>query len=294
MGLNLETASAIARRLGLDERNLQIAPVTGGDIADATVIVGSDHRVFVKSMPLTQAGLLSAEADGLAALAAAAAIRVPRVLARGQAETEEVVWLALEYLELRPRDDQADRRLGEELAALHHHGSDHFGWHRHNYIGLMPQRNTPDENWARFFAGERLLPQLERFCERYPEHLEIERMHHLIAAWHQLADDHRPESALLHGDLWSGNVACVGAGQPVIYDPSVHYGDRECDLAMAALFGGFAPSFQAAYESAWPLPEGWSQRRRYYQLYHLLNHANLFGGSYINRVCADINTLITH
>lgn len=292
MGLNLETASAIARRLGLDERNLQIKPVSGGDIADATVIVGSDHRVFVKSMPPTQSMLLSAEADGLAALADTGAIRVPRILARGHAETEDLAWLALEYLELTPRNDQTDHLLGEALAALHRHGSDHFGWHRNNFIGLTPQRNTPNPNWTSFFAGERLHPQLERFCKRYPERLELAHTDDLIAAWHRLADDHQPEPSLLHGDLWAGNAASIGGRQPVIYDPSVHYGDRECDLAMAALFGGFASSFQTAYERVWPMPEGWPQRRRYYQLYHLLNHANLFGGAYIGRVCTEIKTLI--
>ena len=160
MALDIETAAAVARTIGLDEHGLHVDTVPGGDIAEASVLSASDATVFVKTLPLAQAGLLSAEQDGLEALARAGSVRTPRVIQRGM--IDGVAWLALEYLDLDARSARADAALGEQLAALHRHGNDEFGWHRNNYIGRTPQSNTRDSDWTTFFAIQRLDRQFDR------------------------------------------------------------------------------------------------------------------------------------
>lgn len=291
MSMTLEQASNVARRLGLDEHGLSIDSVSGGDTCQATRLRCSDATVFVKSASLQQAGLLSSEADGLQALAESGCVRVPKVLGRGQFEVGEGAWLALEALELRPRDEVADRRLGQQLAALHACTGEQFGWRRNNYIGRMPQSNRPNSDWAVFFREQRLRPQIERLLTRFPERKLAPDAERVLARWSSICADHKPPPALLHGDLWAGNAASLADQQPVVYDPAVHFGDGECDLAMADLFGGFSRTFFAAYEQARPLPEGWQRRRAFYQLYHLLNHANLFAGAYVARVATELARL---
>jgi len=279
MSLDLEQAAAVARSLGLDEHGLHVDSLPGGDIAETSLLRAADATIFLKTLPLAQAGLLSAEADGLQALAETATIRTPRVIRRGM--QGGFAWLALEYLELDQRSARADERLGRRLAALHRHTGDEFGWHRSNYIGRTPQTNTPVDNWTVFFAAHRLGAQFDRLRRSLPDqgwnHLKRE----ITAAWQDVSDAHEPEPSLIHGDLWRGNAAAVSDDTPVIFDPAVHYADRECDLAMMHLFGGFDEAFYRAYDEAWPLPTGFETRRLFYKLYHMLNHANLFGAAYV-------------
>ncbi|TVS11478.1 MAG: fructosamine kinase family protein [Wenzhouxiangella sp.] len=287
MTLHANTARRIASQLGLETDRLNSRPVGGGSIAEAVELVAGSTRTFVKTVPAGKAGVLAAECDGLGALAAAGAVRVPAVLGHG--EVHGLAWLALEYLDLKARGAVTDAALGHELANLHRASGPAFGWHSDNYIGLTPQANAFGEDWCRFFRDQRLASQLALLRRRHPE--ACADIDAVLRSWERRAGSHRPPASLLHGDLWSGNAAGLPDGQPVIYDPAVHYGDRECDLAMAAMFGGFSPAFFRAYDSAWPLPDGWQERRRWYQLYHLLNHANLFGGSYARQVKQELNRL---
>ena len=157
-----------------------------------------------------------------------------------------------------------------------------FGWDRDNTIGSTPQINTPSSSWVAFYCDHRLGYQLET-AARYGYGGELQLLgRRLMDSLDVLLADHRPEPSLLHGDLWGGNQASAADG-PVVFDPAVYYGDRETDLAMPRLFGGFSSDFYAAYTEVWPLPPGHEQRLGIYQLYHVLNHLNLFGRSYLGQ-----------
>ncbi len=241
------------------------------------------HTLFVKLAPLAGADALVAEAAGLAQLAAAGVLRVPRVFALGQADAQAL--LALEWLERVPADADSERRLGAGLAQLHAVTGAHFGWKRDNYIGATPQRNGASDDWAVFFREQRLRPQVTLLRGQGFAALSagleplLERVARLLAG-------HHPTPALLHGDLWAGNWLTLAGAEPVVYDPAVYFGDRETDLAMTRLFGGFGPAFYRAYEAAAPLPPGAALRADLYNLYHVLNHANLFAGGYLQQAQA--------
>lgn len=235
-------------------------------------------RALVKLGRPDNAGALAAEADGLQALADQGAVVVPRVL--GVGTRDDAPWLAMTWLELGALDTRAAERLGRQLAGLHSERSEPYGWHRDNYLGASAQINTRADDWAEFFVECRLKPQWDRITDHSATALPSDWYDPLMGRVRELLD-HRPPASLLHGDLWGGNAAAVD-GNPVIFDPAVHIGDRECDLAMAGLFGGFPPVFFEAYEHAWPLAPGHEIREPVYRLYHLLNHANLFGGGYLD------------
>ncbi|HZQ72986.1 MAG TPA: fructosamine kinase family protein [Burkholderiales bacterium] len=209
----------------------------------------------------------------MAALAAAGA-RVPRVLALGQDE------LVLERLELRREGDYAE--LARMLARVHRVTGPRYGWPRDNYIGLGVQANGWCDDWARFWLERRMRPQLA---------LARRKGFDLPEPSLALLDGHHPAPSLLHGDLWSGNAGFCG-GRPVLFDPAVYYGDRECDLAMTELFGGFPRAFYEAYGEAYPLASGYEKRKTLYNLYHLLNHLNLFGSSYLPQVRGALRLLL--
>lgn len=230
---------------------------------------------FVKVLPRAASARLVAEAEGLAALAPA--VRVPQI--RAQGETEAQAWLALEWLELRRPGLKSAEALGRAIAAAHGVSAEEFGWHADNWIGAARQRNAWMPDWTRFFAERRMAPQLA-VASRLGANTLVRLGERLLAVLPELLGGHRPPPALVHGDLWGGNWAALPDGTPVVFDPAVHYADRECDLAMSELFGGFPASFYAAYRDAWPLDSGYDSRRSLYQLYHLLNHFNLFGGHY--------------
>jgi fructosamine-3-kinase len=233
-------------------------------------------RWFVKVNRADRLAMLEAEADGLRALGATGAVRVPTPAATGTADG--AAFLALEWLEL--GRGGRDAALGRALAALHRSTAPRFGWHRDNTIGTTPQANGWDDVWARFFGERRLAPQLA-LAARHGHGGALQRDgERLLAALPSLLRGHRPVPSLLHGDLWSGNAARLASGEPVVFDPAVYCGDREADLAMTELFGGFGADFHAAYREAWPLDAGYGTRRTLYNLYHVLNHLNLFGGGY--------------
>lgn len=253
--------------------------VVSGDRESACLRWISDAGpLFVKIGTPDRLWAFEAEAEGLQALAAASAVRVPRVPGVGTVSNR--AWLALEWIDLEPASAAGETRLGELLAMQHRTTNATFGWHRTNTIGLAEQSNEPDEDWARFFARRRLGFQLDLAEAGGRGGRLVDRGRRLCEGVAALLDGHAPVPALLHGDLWAGNHAEDAAGHPVIFDPSVYFGDREADLAMTRLFGGFGRSFYAAYEAAWPLPAGASERASLYNLYHVLNHLNLFGEGY--------------
>ena len=280
LGTLTRVERAIREATGNAFRITDSRAVTGGDTHRALSVSGGGTRYFVKHGPADSRGMFEAEADGLAALAETGAVRVPAVIALGA--DEDGACLILEHLDLTRLGSAEDgARMGEAVAELHQHIGEHFGWPRDNFIGRSPQDNTPGDNWALFFAQHRLAPQLARARENGFDG-ELQRHgRRLIERLAGLFLDYRPQPSLLHGDLWHGNAAMTSDGQPALFDPAVYRGDRESDLAMAELFGGFPPAFYATYRQAWPLNDGFETRKPLYALYHVLNHLNLFGRSYL-------------
>jgi len=262
----------------------------GGGVSECLRWDGVDGVLFVKVAPEAQRGTLEAEAAGLEELRHAAALRVPRVLGVGTAPGQ--AFLALEWIEFGRASSRTESALGAGLARLHRVTAPHFGWHRDNTIGATPQHNDWSDDWPRFFARQRLGFQLELAARQGNGGRLIDRGHLLCERLAAFFTGHRPPPSLLHGDLWGGNWAADASGEPVIYDPAVYYGDREADLAMTRLFGGFGRGFYEAYESEWPLEPGASQRVALYNLYHVLNHLNLFGGGYGAQAEAMIERLL--
>jgi fructosamine-3-kinase len=252
-----------------DESN----PVSGGCINECHAVRRGTARWFVKVNDASFADAFAAEADGLAALRAAGA-RAPEPLAHGRGE--HGAFLVMEWLPLGPATAAGFRALGEMLARLHEPRCASFGWTRDNCIGATPQRNTRTGEWRAFWIEHRLRPQLE-LAARGGHRIDAE---HAGQASAKLLASHRPPASLLHGDLWRGNAAFLDDGSPVLFDPAVYAGDAEADLAMTELFGGFPAAFQEAYRTVRRLDAGYAVRRDVYNLYHVLNHLNLFGGGY--------------
>jgi fructosamine-3-kinase len=234
--------------------------------------------VFRKCLPLAERWRLDAEADGLARLRRAGAIRVPEVIGQGAAGGE--AWLELEHLALRAPDGDCDARLGAALARLHRVTGDRYGLERDNAIGAAPQPNAPGDDWATFWRERRLGFQLDRAESGGHDGRLLERGRRLLERVPVFFAGYRPMASLLHGDLWPGNRGMLADGTPVIFDPAVYHGDREADVAMTRLFGGFGARFYEAYSAEWPLDAGAATRVDLYNLYHALNHLNLFGGGY--------------
>lgn len=251
--------------------------VGGGSINECYRWPARAATLFVKVAAAGALSMFEAEAAGLAELAQARALRVPRVLGCGSDGAQ--AFLALEWIEPGRADAACERRLGEGLAALHAVTAPRFGWVRDNTIGRTPQANGWCSSWEEFFRERRLRPQLELAAANGMGALAAagER---LLAALPALLGAHTPAASLLHGDLWGGNWLAAADGAPVVFDPAVYYGDRETDLAMTRLFGGFGPAFYRAYHGAAPPRPGAEERAGLYKLYHVLNHANLFGGGY--------------
>jgi fructosamine-3-kinase len=252
--------------------------VHGGCINESYRWESSAGPLFVKIAPAEQLAMFESEAEGLQELASAEGVRVPRALACGTAD--ECAFLALEWIDLAGSVSAASRQLGEQLARQHRAGAAQFGWHRDNAIGSTPQINTRTSSWVTFFREHRLRYQLDLAARNgYRGRLQ-EQGRELLERLDDFFVDHEPQPSLLHGDLWGGNFGVDASGTPVIFDPAVYYGDREADLAMTRLFGGFSASFYSAYEAAWPLADGARERVALYNLYHVLNHLNLFGSGY--------------
>lgn len=269
----------------LGEAVARSEPLAGGDINRALrLTLQSGRRVFAKTHASAAPGMFTREAEGLAWLAEAGALRVPRVLAASEADKRGPACLVLELIEARPRARNYDELLGRGLAALHRRGAPSFGLAHDNYLASLPQDNTPCPTWPEFYAERRLLPLLAR-AERaglVPSRLSA-RLRDLCEHMADFCGDPEPP-ARLHGDLWGGNVIAADGGEPCLIDPAVYGGQREVDLAMMRLFGGFSERVFDAYHEAYPLTPGHAERVALYQLYPLLAHVNLFGGSYVGQL----------
>jgi fructosamine-3-kinase len=252
-------------------------PVGGGSINEAYRLEGTDGaRYFLKLNDAQHLPMFISEAEGLNAIAVTNTIRVPRPIAHGSAGRQS--YLVLEYLELSSRGDA--KLLGEQLAALHRCKGKCFGFSQDNFIGTTLQENAWTDDWVTFWREHRLGFQL-RLAAQNGYGGQLQRLgERLSDALPSFFVSYTPQPSLLHGDLWSGNHAFLADGTPTIFDPAAYYGDRECDLAMTELFGGYSTDFYAAYRAAYPLDAGYVARRDLYNLYHVLNHANLFGGGY--------------
>ncbi len=251
-------------------------PVSGGCIHRCYRATLHGRAVFLKTNQARFADAFAAEADGLSVLHSAGCT-APAPIAHGATGSDS--YLLMEFLQLKAHGDYA--ALGRMLAALHGVHGDAFGWARDNYIGATPQKNARCTRWAQFWREARLGPQIA-LAERNGYAIDVGKVCDLL-------EGHQPAPSLLHGDLWSGNAAFLASGAPVLFDPAVYYGDREADLAMTELFGGFPPEFYSAYG---PLPAGYETRKHLYNLYHLLNHLNLFGGGYLAQVKATLGLLV--
>lgn len=285
----IESLSAeISRVLGRPFRAESISEASGGCIHRAAVLEGGGERWFVKLNAADALPMFEAEMDGLAALAETEAFRVPRPLCCGV--IGEQAYLVLEHLDLRPVAMREEATaFGRALAILHRTAGTRHGWRRGNFIGATPQINTESDSWPRFFAASRLLPQIER-AAAHGRALQ-KKGESLAEKLPAFFLDHRPQPSLLHGDLWHGNAAMCG-NAAAVFDPAIYFGDRECDLAMTELFGGFPEAFYAAYREAWPLADGYETRKTLYNLYHVLNHLNLFGSGYLRQAERMIDKLL--
>ncbi|MGB3298549.1 MAG: fructosamine kinase family protein [Phormidesmis sp.] len=250
----------------------------GGGCINQAVRVSDQQRSFlVKTNQASQLSMFEAERDGLQTMSESQTIRVPQPLCCGVSSGH--AYIVMEWLDLAGQgSNESWQRMGEQLAAMHQVTSaEGFGWHRDNTIGATPQQNGWLESWVEFWRDRRLGPQFELAHEKggtFP------RRDELMSAVPRLLKDHAPQPALLHGDLWSGNAAITAAGEPIILDPATYYGDPEADLAMTELFGRFPAAFYQAYNAVTPVNAGYEQRQVLYNLYHILNHFNLFGGGY--------------
>ncbi|GAB5450813.1 MAG: fructosamine kinase family protein [Halioglobus sp.] len=281
---------AISAATGARFRVQSAITVAGGDINRAFSLEGSGQRYFLKLNGPGMGDMFRAEADALRAIDRARAVRVPLPLCAG--EDAQQSWLVLEWLELQPGGKADAALLGEQLARMHQSLSDTFGWHRDNTIGRTPQINTASADWVSFYGRYRLGYQLELAASNGAGGALRDSGARLLELLGGLFTDYRPQPSLLHGDLWGGNWACTANNGPVIFDPATYYGDREADLAMTELFGGFDERFYQSYVSAWAIDPGYSTRKVLYNLYHVLNHFNLFGGGYAGQAQRMISSLL--
>jgi len=282
---------ALARRLGSPVKLAR--PVAGGDVSEASrLTLGDGRSVFVKTSEQAAPDTFVREAEGLAWLGEAGALRIPRVLAASDGSDGAPPFLALEWIAQAPRASDHDERLGRGLAALHRAGSPVFGAYRDSYLARFLQRNTPCATFAELWVTQRLEPQLRLALDAGLGSSALKRgFERVFARVEALAGPSEPP-ARLHGDLWAGNALTDEAGLPVLVDAAPYGGHREVDLAMMRLFGGFSGSVFAAYAEVHPLADGHEERVALWQLYPLLVHVNLFAGSYVASLERTLRALV--
>ncbi len=283
-----ELVETILRELGLDAARASARPLHGGDINRAWRLDVGARRFFVKVNRAELLPMFEAEKAGLDTIRNSRSIRVPEVFLTGSAGSN--AYIVMEFIELGGRAD--DERLAQALAAMHHFGQDRFGFDCDNTIGSTPQINTWTVDWIEFWREHRLGFQLELAASRGADAATIDAGVELGQRLPDFFSDYRPRPALLHGDLWGGNQGADAEGAPVIYDPACYYGDHEADLAMMELFGSPGQRFFTAYHDLFPIDRGYRLRRELYNLYHILNHYNLFGGGYGAQAHAMIGRLL--
>lgn len=289
MNLTLAT-DELLRDTGIEAQPTKATTVGGGSISQAYRVPSSRGPLFVKLNQAIDVAMFEAEADGLRALQDGGAVGVPAVYCVGS--VEDTAYLFLQWLDLGAKSPAAERALGRGLARQHRISSEHFGWRRDNTIGSTRQPNDPDDDWITFLRDRRLGFQLSLAAENGLPRANQEAGAALLGGLERFFGDEAPAPSLLHGDLWSGNWGATTSDVPYVFDPAVYFGDREADLAMTRLFGGFTRAFYDAYMAEWPLRSGWETRVDLYNLYHLLNHFNLFGSQYLPQVSRVLGLLV--
>lgn len=282
---------SLSEQLSLPIQTISASPLTGGDIHHAYHLHTSEGDFFVKTNQAQSLPMFQTEANSLKKMADTQTLRVPKVYACGV--TQHQAWLFLEHIPMQNKGDDFQR--GKDLAFFHHqvNPEKQFGWLEDNYIGHTRQPNTWQQNWTTFYAEQRLQPQFRLAAQKGAGAELLNNGEQLIQRLEDFFQNYHPEASPLHGDLWAGNSAFTQDGEAVFYDPACYYGDREADLAMTELFGGFSQDFYAGYRSVFPLDEGYAQRKDLYNLYHVLNHYNLFGGHYEAQATRMIQTLLS-
>ena len=263
------------------------SPINGGCINQAFLIGDAQQRFFVKTNHANLSSMFEAEKAGLEEIQNSQSIKCPQPVTCGT--SDQMAFLVLEYLDMGSSKIN-DELFGQQLAKMHTHTSQQFGWYRNNTIGSTHQNNQLSPDWISFWHQQRLDFQLRLAANH--SHRLLPQGEKLLEALPLFFTNYQPRPALLHGDLWSGNYSSLSDGTPVIFDPAVYYGDRETDLAMTELFGGFSTRFYAAYNEALPLDAGYQTRKTLYNLYHILNHLNLFGNGYLSQSESMINALL--
>ncbi len=280
---------AAVSNIPLQEQNPILLP-SEGRIAKQK-LKGVDRYYFLKIGSPNDLPLLMSEKIGLETLATAGAVKVPKVFFLG--ETSTCSFLISEYLDLKKDNLISGEILGKQLALLHQNSNQFFGLKEDNWIGLSPQKNHRHKNWISFFKKNRLQSQLTWAFELgYRSNLE-EKTERLMETLPLFFEQYKPKPSLLHGDLWSGNWGTINKATPVVFDPAIYYGDREADLAMTKLFGGFPQAFYDAYNYHWALDYGFKVRQNLYNLYHLLNHLTLFGEVYLRQTIDVLEQLLS-
>lgn len=266
---------ALIERLSKDIPELSGAncqSVSGGCINQSYQLIGREKSFFLKVNAASKCDMFEAERDGLNEMKAAKGMVVPEPYLVGTFESKS--YLLMEFFDIQSYGDGA--KMGRALAEMHRIQAEQHGWHRDNTIGATLQVNQREVDWLVFLKEYRLGFQMDLARSKG---LNLSRGDELLNQLDRFFEE-LPAPSLLHGDLWSGNAGFTGKGAPILFDPATHYGDRECDLAMTEMFGGFSSDFYQAYHEAYPIDSGYEKRRDLYQLYHVLNHYNLFGGGY--------------
>ena len=276
MSLWYQVEKAITEHTGSPYKISNQQEVSGGCINSAYKISDGKSDWFVKTNKASLINMFASEAESLNEMAATNTVKVPRAICYGTNGGHS--YLVLEFLELSGSVNM--EIFARQLAAMHRVTAPSFGWHRSNVIGATTQINTQKNNWLDFWREERLGFQLE-LAQKNGCHRELIKQGRRVSdCLDDFFGDYQPQVSMLHGDLWGGNCAALKDSTPVIFDPAFYYGDREADIAMTTLFGGFNQQFYEAYNKEWPLDQGYQQRKTLYNLYHIINHFNLFGGGY--------------
>lgn len=266
---------------------ISASPLGGGCINDTRRLETTGGTFFIKLNRPDFLEAFQAESLALQEMADTQTIRVPQPICDGIADGG--AFLVLEYIEMGSPSTESQTQAGKQLAALHQYSGKTFGWHCDNTIGATPQKNPFSNNWIDFYRYHRLGFQFD-LAKRNGN--PFRKADDLLNRLEDYFKDYTPEPSLLHGDLWGGNIGYDPGGEPVIFDPATYYGDRETDLAFTEMFGGFGPAFYRAYDEAWPRHSGHRIRKMLYNLYHYLNHHNLFGGGYAGTAQSMIDELL--
>lgn len=274
--------STLTSERGQKVKITDTCPIGGGCINEAHLVHTDSGRFFIKyNSSSAFPGMFEKESEGLNLLAETKTIDVPEVIATG--ETGKYAYLLLQFVESGTKKSDFWSDFGTRLAALHQHSAENFGFKHDNYIGSLTQSNLPHPDFISFFIGQRIGPQLKTARDKGEiNHNDIKYFESLFKELPNIFPPEKP--ALVHGDLWSGNLMVSANGLPCLVDPAVYYGNREADIAMTELFGGFRPDFYDAYNHSFPMEKGWQKRMDILNLYPLLVHVNLFGGGYAGQV----------